>query len=90
MKYVGMPMAMWNVFEKSFRRNLTDVLGIDTADAGQITKKARKEYRELIDRLPELPEVEQATVYYRESAMTGFMKWFCRQNAKRQYSPKDI
>lgn len=90
MKYVGMPMAMWIVFEKSFRRNLTDVLGIDTADAGQITKKAKKEYKELLDRLPELPEVEQATVYYRESAMTGFMKWFCRQNAKRQYSPKDI
>lgn len=116
MKYVGMPMAMWIVFEKSFRRNLTDVLGIDTAEAGQITKKAKKKYKELINSLPEfekkdrfklnlvncamlsafflnmpeLPEVEQATVYYRESAMTGFMKWFCRQNAKRQYSPKDI
>ena len=42
MKYVGMPMAMWIVFEKSFRRNLTDLLGIDTADAGQITKISRE------------------------------------------------
>lgn len=28
MKYVGMPMGMWVVFGKSFRKNLTTVLGL--------------------------------------------------------------
>lgn len=29
MKYAGMPMAMWIIFHKSFRRNLTEVLKFD-------------------------------------------------------------
>lgn len=29
MKYVGMPMGMWMVFGKSFKRNLTGVLKYD-------------------------------------------------------------
>ncbi len=29
MKYAGMPMGMWMVFGKSFKRNLTEVLKYD-------------------------------------------------------------
>ena len=29
MKYVGLPMAMWVVFHKSFQRNLTEILKYD-------------------------------------------------------------
>ena len=40
--------------------------------------------------MPERPTVEQATVYYRESMMTGAMKWFCRMNGKKKFSDADI
>ena len=40
--------------------------------------------------LPEKPSVEAATAYYRESMMTGAMKWFCRMSGKKKFSEKDI
>ena len=40
--------------------------------------------------MPERPTVEQATVYYRKSMMTGAMKWFCRMNGKKKFSDADI
>ena len=53
MKYIGMPMAMWALFVRSFRQQLTAVLGYN-ADAGaEITRKAKRKYREIIARLPE-------------------------------------
>lgn len=40
--------------------------------------------------LHQKPTVESITEYYRESMMTGAMKWFCRMGGKRKFSPKDI
>ena len=40
--------------------------------------------------LPEKPSVEAATAYYRESMMTGAMKWFCRMSGKRKFSASDL
>ena len=53
MKYVDMPLAMWLIFAKSFRNNLTTVLGIEPAKAKEITKKAKRKYKEIIARIPE-------------------------------------
>lgn len=53
MKYAGMPMAMWIVFNSSFRKKLTDVLDIDKPEAKAITKNAKVKYKELIAKLPE-------------------------------------
>ena len=36
---------MWMIFVKSFRKNLTEVFGIDEKDAKEITKKAKVKYR---------------------------------------------
>ena len=36
MKYMGMPMGMWALFAKSFRTQLTAVLGYPPAEAGRI------------------------------------------------------
>ena len=33
--------------------------------------------------LPEKPTLEKATAYYRQSMMTGAMKWFCRQSGRK-------
>lgn len=45
---------------------------------------------ELIWSMPELPEVEAATEYYKQSMMTGFMQWFCRTGGKKKFSESDI
>lgn len=40
--------------------------------------------------LPERPDVGKATEYYRESMMTGPMKWFCRMSGKKKFTDSDI
>ena len=40
--------------------------------------------------MPEKPSVERATDYYRESMMTGAMRWFCRQSGKKKFTDPDI
>jgi len=40
--------------------------------------------------LPEKPTVEKATAYYRESMMTGAMKWFCRQSGRKKFTDADV
>lgn len=53
MRYLGMPAGMWALFAGSFQKKLTEILGYDGAEAAQITKKARRKYRELIEKLPD-------------------------------------
>ncbi len=53
MRYAGMPAGMWALFAGSFRRQLTDVMGYGRADAAEISKRARGEYRRIVDKLPE-------------------------------------
>ena len=52
MKYMGMPMAMWALFVKSFQTQLTAALGYDAGTAREITQKAKAKYRKLIAKLP--------------------------------------
>jgi hypothetical protein len=40
--------------------------------------------------LPEKPTVEKATAFYRESMMTGAMKWFCRQSGRKKFTDADV
>lgn len=40
--------------------------------------------------MPERPNVERLTVYYRKSMMTSVMKWFCRMSGKNNFTPKDM
>ena len=39
--------------------------------------------------MPERPKVEILTEYYRNSMMTGAMKWFCRMSGKKKFTPQD-
>ena len=48
MKYIGMPMAMWAVFAKSFEKQLTEVFGYDAKTAKAIRKTAKLRYKENI------------------------------------------
>lgn len=40
--------------------------------------------------MPDRPDVEWLTVYYRAAMMTAPMQWFCRRSGKRKFTPKDI
>ena len=53
MKYSGMPMGMWALFGRSFRRNLVRVWGFSPWEAERIGRAAKKRYREIIGSLPE-------------------------------------
>ena len=52
MKYRGMPMGMWALFYRSFRRNLSTVFGIDANTARIVIEKAKPKYKEIISGLP--------------------------------------
>lgn len=53
MKYMGMPMGMWVIFNRSFERNLVEVFGLNPNEAKKLTKKAKPRYKEIIAKLPE-------------------------------------
>lgn len=40
--------------------------------------------------MPERPDVEKLTVYYRQAMMIPTMRWFCRRSGKAKFTPKDI
>ena len=40
--------------------------------------------------MPERPDVEQATAYYRNAMLIQPMRWFCRMSGKRKFTEKDI
>ena len=53
MKYTGMPLGMWLLYRKSFRKHLVSVLGFTAREAKEITERAKPKYREIIEKLPE-------------------------------------
>ncbi len=52
MKYIGIPLGMWTLFEKSFREQLVFVLGYEKNAAKTISKNAKPKYKEIIRNLP--------------------------------------
>lgn len=59
MKYLGMPMGMWALFRKSFKKNLVSVLGLSAEEASEVTGRARLEYRKIISGLPEFEKEDR-------------------------------
>ena len=71
MKYLGMPMGMWALFSKSFRKQLTAALNYDAATAKAITKRAKGKYREIIRDLPEFEKGDRFKMNLVNCAMVG-------------------
>ena len=71
MKYFGMPMGMWMLFSKSFRRQLTAVLGYERAEGEEITARAKEKYRTIIDGLPEFEKGDRFQMNLVNCAMVG-------------------
>jgi hypothetical protein len=59
MKYNGMPAGMWLLFRNSFRDHLKNVLKYSEKDAEEITAKAKKDYRKIIEDLPEFEKKDR-------------------------------
>ena len=59
MNYAGMPMGMWVIFSGSFKKQLTEVFGYDTAAAREITQKAKPKYKQIIRDLPEFEKADR-------------------------------
>ena len=59
MKYVGMPMGMWVLFRRSFRKKMVSVLGYDERRAARITREAKPRYRKIIAKLPEFEKADR-------------------------------
>ena len=71
MKYMGMPMGMWALFAKSFRTQLTAVLGYTPEEAGRIAERAKPKYREIIAGLPEFEKDDRFQMNIVNCAMLG-------------------
>ena len=71
MRWMGMPMAMWAVFARSFQTQLTAVLGYDAATAKQITKTAKPKYKEIIAKLPKFEKGDRFSMNIIGCAMLG-------------------
>ena len=71
MKYMGMPLGMWALFAKSFRRQLTAVFGYDAAVAREIAEKAKPKYKEIIRDLPAFEKADRFEMNIVNCAMLG-------------------
>ncbi len=40
--------------------------------------------------LPDSQPLDKMTAYYRDSMMTGAMRWFCRQSGRKKFGKRDI
>lgn len=71
MKYSGLPMVMWGLFQKPFRKELTNVFDIDKREAKQITKKAKIKYKGIIAKLPTFEKGDRFLLNIVGTAMLG-------------------
>lgn len=71
MKYFGLPMGMWIVFKNSFQKQLVNILKFGKKEAKQITKKAKKKYKEIILKLPSFDKRDQFSKNIVNCAMLG-------------------
>ena len=71
MKYVGMPMGMWLLFQKSFQKQLTEKISLSPQQAMQVKQRANGKYKEIIARMPEFEKDDQFRMNLVNSAMIG-------------------
>ncbi len=71
MKYIGMPMGMWALFAKSFKKQLVAVFGYDAAEADETSKNAKPKYKQIIAQLPEFEKGDRFKMNIVNCAMIG-------------------
>lgn len=76
--------------KKSYKEIIGNLPEFEKVDRFQMNIVSSTMLAAVILCMPERPNVEKLTVYYRNSMMTGAMKWFCRMSGKKKFTPKDI
>ena len=71
MKYMGMPVALWAVFTRSFRKNLETCFGLNATEAKEVTRKAKVRYKKIIRELPEFEKEDRFKMNIVSCAMIG-------------------
>lgn len=71
MKYMGMPMALWAIFTRSFRKNLETCFGLNATEAKEVTRKAKVRYKKIIRELPEFEKEDRFKMNIVSCAMIG-------------------
>ena len=71
MQYMGMPLGMWILFQKSFRQQLVSVFGYDADTAKSVTRKAKRKYKEMIRDLPQFEKDDRFQMNLVNCAMLG-------------------
>lgn len=71
MKYMGMPMALWAVFTRSFRKNLETYFGLNATEAKEVTRKAKVRYKKIIHELPEFEKEDHFKMNIVSCALVG-------------------
>lgn len=69
MRYTGIPVAMWVLFKKPFKKNLTEVLGTDRNSVNEIVRNSLSKYKEIISGLPEFEKGDRFKVNIVSCAM---------------------
>ena len=69
MRCAGIPAGMWLLFGRSFRRKLTEVLGLTPAEAGTVTVRAKAAYRKILSGVPEFERGDRFQVNLVSCAM---------------------
>ena len=54
-----MPLGMWLLFSRSFKKQLMTVLQYDAHTAARVTAQAKPRYKEIISRLPEFEKSDR-------------------------------
>ena len=71
MKYFGMPMGMWLLFQKSFQKQLTEKISLSPQQAKQVKQRAKGKCKEIIARMPEFEKDDQFQMNLVNCAMIG-------------------
>ena len=71
MKYMGMPVALWAVFTRSFRKNLETYFHLSADEAKEVTRKAKVKYKKIIRELPEFEKEDHFKMNIVSCAMIG-------------------
>ena len=59
MKYIGMPLGMWLLYKRSFRKHLQMTLGFTKQTAKAVTKNAKPKYKAIIARVPDFEKQDR-------------------------------
>ncbi|MBR2726422.1 MAG: L-2-amino-thiazoline-4-carboxylic acid hydrolase [Solobacterium sp.] len=93
-KVLGLPVQdariLMHAAEKDYRRIIADLPEFEVKDRFKMNIVNCAMLCSVLMNLKEKPSVEDVTVYYRESMMTGPMKWFCYMSGKRKFTEKDL